>query len=484
MRPVEEHFYDSNMLFATFDFFAFFLIVFAVQLMLPHRARNLFLLAASCFFYGCWSPTFLGLMWITILTDFLVGYALGMTENPAQRKLLVAVSCVVNFSILGYFKYVNFFADTIIRVLQAAGSEVPAWSLDVVLPVGISFYTFQSMSYTIDVYRRQMAPLRDLADYALYVTLFPQLVAGPIERGTHLAAQIRQKTPFRWSAACDGSWLILKGLVKKTVLADNLAPIVDRIFNLSHPTGPEVLLGVYAFAFQIYGDFSGYTDIARGVGKWLGYDLMLNFRLPYLAIDPSDFWRRWHISLSTWLRDYLYIPLGGNRAGVGLTCRNLMITMMLGGLWHGARWTFVCWGLFHGVILVLFRLSQEWRQQDTSPRPPTCGQPRWWLSVIVMFHLTCFGWLLFRAADLQQVATMLAQLRTGWTNLEMTPDVWTFLLLAIPVMTVQLCEERSGNLNFLPSLSVFPRAIVYALALLSILGLGSFGGREFIYFQF
>ncbi len=280
----------------------------------------------------------------------------------------------------------------------------------------------------------------------------------------------------------------MKGLFKKAVLADNLAPIVDRVFSLSNPTGPEVLLGVYAFAFQIYGDFAGYTDIARGVAKWLGYDLMLNFRLPYLAINPSDFWQRWHISLSSWLRDYLYIPLGGSRRGLVQTCRNLMLTMLLGGLWHGANWTFVLWGAYHGLLLVGFRLWTEWRTRSgvAGERARSrVGSIAWIMSVFAMFHLTCFGWLLFRAANVAQVGTMLTSLVTDWSlSSAWSQEVWQVGLLCVPVMLVQCAEERTGNLNFIPSLSVLPRSLAYSAILIAVLSLGSFTGREFIYFQF
>ena len=476
------------MLFNSFDFLLFFTVVFAVQWWLPHRARNVFLLLASCFFYACWDWRFLGLLWVTILNDYTISRLLERTEQTGRRKLLVGVSCAFHLGILCFFKYANFFADATLQLLHGVGVSVPEWQLQVVLPVGISFYTFQSMSYTIDVYRRQLSPLRSLVDYGLYVTLFPQLVAGPIERGTHLAPQVTRKTPLSWAACCDGSWLILKGLFKKAVLADNLAPIVDRVFSLSNPTGPEVLLGVYAFAFQIYGDFAGYTDIARGVAKFLGYDLMLNFRLPYLAVNPSDFWQRWHISLSSWLRDYLYIPLGGNRGGLVKTCRNLMLTMLLGGLWHGANWTFVLWGAYHGLLLVGFRLWTEWRTRSGvagGRSQSRVGSVAWMMSVFMMFHLTCFGWLLFRAANVAQVGTMLMSLLTDWSlSSTWAQEAWQVGLLCVPVMLVQWAEERTGNLNFIPCLSILPRSLAYSAILIAVLSLGSFTGREFIYFQF
>ena len=467
------------MLFNSFDFILFFAVVFAVQRVLPHRTRNLFLLAASCFFYACWDAKFLGLMWVTIVTDFSVSRRLQVTDHPGKRRGLLLISCIVNLSILAFFKYANFFVESTTALFSWLGLPVNPLTLNVVLPVGISFYTFQSMSYTIDVYRRQMPALQSLTDYALYVTLFPQLVAGPIERGTHLAAQIRRKTLASWNDLQDGAWLILKGLFKKAVMADNLAVFVDQVFSGGTNNGLEVLLGTYAFAFQIYGDFSGYTDIARGIGKFMGYDFMLNFRRPYLATDPSDFWQRWHISLSSWLRDYLYIPLGGNRGSVLSTCRNLMVTMLLGGLWHGAAWNFVIWGAFHGALLVAFRLSGLTAK-------PAVGSIGWLVRVVIMFHVSCLGWLIFRAGSVDQLFTMVTSFWGSWECSEFAlRTLWCLFLFGLPVMGMQLLEEFAGDdAGVVRRFSVVPRTAVYASLMLAILTLGSFGGREFIYFQF
>ena len=366
--------------------------------------------------------------------------------------------------------------------MSSFGLSAPQCHLNIVLPVGVSFYTFQALSYTIDVYRRRLKPLRNFFDFALYVSLFPQLVAGPIERGQHLARQVTRKTPVSIADIYDGSWLILKGLFKKAVIADNLAPIVDEVFNNSAPGGFEVLLAVYAFAFQIYGDFSGYSDMARGTARYLGYDLMLNFRLPYFAVDPSDFWSRWHISLSSWLRDYLYIPLGGSRGTSFQTCRNLLLTMLLGGLWHGAAWTFVLWGAFHGVILVAFRLLSE---QGIVTPPTRKASFHWLLRVILMFHLTCVSWLLFRAGSFAQLSNLVAALGNPWTVTDLSLHyAWKVALLCVPLLFVHFAEEFTGDLNLVRRLSLVPRSLVYATTVCALLALGSFGGREFIYFQF
>lgn len=466
------------MLFNSFDFLIFFVLVFAVQLVLPHRARNVFLLAASYFFYGCWDWRFLGLMLLSTVIDFACSHGIEKSTSAARRKRLLLISVAANLTILGFFKYFNFFADSLRTLADSGGFTLSELTLNIVLPVGISFYTFQTMSYTIDVYRGHMQRLSGFLDFALYVSFFPQLVAGPIERGSRLAPQIAAGRRTTWAGFQDGSWLVLKGLFKKAVIADNMAPIVDQVFSSATPTGPEVLLGIYAFAFQIYGDFAGYTDIARGIARMLGYDLMLNFRLPYLATSPGEFWQRWHISLSSWLRDYLYIPLGGNRGNGFATMRNLMLTMLLGGLWHGAAWNFVVWGVYHGTLLILFR-------RFVTATRPAFATPRWWLMVIVMFHLTCVGWLIFRVESLGQMGRMLAALGSGWSLTEaVAQSCWMLILLCVPLMLVHLLEEWTNDLDLIRSLSLFPRTVAYTAAMTSVLILGSFGGREFIYFQF
>ena len=469
------------MLFNSFDFLIFFLVVFAVQLVLPHRPRNLFLLAASYFFYGCWDWRFLGLMAVSTIIDYFCSHGIVAAKDSTTRKRLVAISVVCNLSILGFFKYFNFFADSLRQLAQSGGFELSPFTLQIVLPVGISFYTFQTMSYTIDVYRGHVERLDRFLDFALYVAFFPQLVAGPIERGSRLAPQISEGRRTTWEGFHSGIWLILKGLFKKAVIADNLAVIVNQMFALDNPSSAQVMIGVYAFAFQIYGDFSGYTDIARGVGRMMGYDLTLNFRLPYFATNPSEFWQRWHISLSTWLRDYLYIPLGGNRISSLVTYRNLLLTMLLGGLWHGAAWTFVIWGAFHGLILIGHRLLTQ-----VIPLTESFARRTHVLRVIAMFHLTCLGWLIFRAESVHQLQNMLASLFELDFSLTIADaqHAWLLAILCVPLIGLQLAQECTKNLNFVTKLSVLPRAVVYASVIIALATLGSFGQQEFIYFQF
>lgn len=466
------------MYFNSFDFLLFFVVVLATQAVLPQRPRNWWLLAASYFFYAYWDWRFLGLIWLSTAVDFICSHRLAATRNRRSRKVWLWTSVLFNLSVLATFKYFGFFVSSLESAVTGEVGHWSDWTRHIVLPMGISFYTFQTMSYTIDVYRRQLKPLKRLSDFALYVAFFPQLVAGPIERGAHLAPQIAAGRRTTWHGIQAGSVLVLSGFFKKLVIADNMAVIVGQVFGAADPTGLEVVIAVYAFALQIYGDFAGYTDIARGLARMMGYDLMLNFRMPYLAISPSDFWQRWHISLSSWLRDYLYIPLGGNRGGSLITARNLMITMLLGGLWHGAAWNFVLWGLYHGILLILFRV---W-----IPEPgPARFSLGWWVRVAVMFHLTCLGWLLFRVESLAQLGQLSLALASGWSlTPEIAPMLWMVGLLGVPLMLLHVVKEKTHAVDLVGQLSIVPRTAVYAGMLFMIVSLGKLSGQEFIYFQF
>jgi alginate O-acetyltransferase complex protein AlgI len=474
------------MLFNTFDFLVFFVAVFVLQLVLPYRPRNALLLVASYIFYGAWNWRFLPLLMASTVIDYLMGLAIAGSEDEVRRKRFLVLSVIVNLALLGFFKYANFFVDSAETLLRGLGFHPAPWQLNVILPVGISFYTFQSMSYTIDVYRRKTEPIRSLFDYAVFVSFFPQLLAGPIERSEHLMPQLRRKPKFTLDNLRLGGWLVFWGLFKKAVIADNMAPIVDRVFALgAHPSGMEVLVGVYAFAFQIYADFSGYTDIARGVARLMGYELVVNFKLPYLATNPQDFWRRWHISLSSWLRDYLYVSLGGNRKGNVRTYVNLTLTMVLGGLWHGAAWTFALWGFYHGLLLAAHRYMAA---HQLLPRFASAHMRRLWsvASCVVMFHLTCLGWLIFRAKSVHQIGEMLSAVASPLSAAAVVwaQPLWTIAVLCVPLFAVQYLQARTADLNVVLKLSVMPRAVLYAALVLMLVGLGAFGQREFIYFQF
>ena len=345
------------MLFNSDLFLKFFAAFLLLYFLVRHQLvwRNVLIVIASYTFYGWWDYRFLSLLVISSLLDFVVGRCLQGIERPARRKLLLALSIAGNLTILGFFKYYDFFAASLASLLTELGMPFNVRTLGIILPVGISFYTFQTMSYAIDVYRRQITATRNLINFLAFVSFFPQLVAGPIERAGHLLPQFERTLAITAAMLEEGLWLVLWGMFKKVVLADNLAPLVDLVYQPTTVSGPLVLLGTVAFAFQIYCDFSGYSDIARGTAKFLGFDIMVNFNVPYAAANLREFWQRWHISLSTWLRDYLYISLGGNRRGPARTYLNLLLTMLLGGLWHGAAWNFVLWGLWHGGGLVVSR---------------------------------------------------------------------------------------------------------------------------------
>ena len=472
------------MLFNTSDFAFFFAGVFVLALLLPHRLQNRMLLVGSYFFYAAWDWRFTSLLAISTLVDYCVGRALGGESDSRRRRLLVSTSIVVNLGILGYFKYAGFFAESLRELFASLGVELPDFAVSVVLPVGISFYTFQTLSYTIDVYRGRTEPTRNLLDFALYVAFFPQLVAGPIERATRLLPQVLAPRRIAWAAIRSGAWLVLWGYFKKVVIADNLATLVDAVYAPSaQPTGGELILATYAFSIQIYCDFSGYTDIARGVARMLGFDLMLNFRLPYWATSPADFWHRWHISLSSWLRDYLYIPLGGNRRGRARTYVNLMVTMVLGGLWHGAAWPFVLWGVFHGSALCIHRALQPLLAR-IAPRGLAARGLWRGLRVFVTFHLVVFGFMLFRAVSLEQIGRLLAVLADGLAPGMVLAWILPFCALVTPLLVMELEQWRSGELEPVIHLPLALRSTVYALVLLTIVLIGEDGGQAFIYFQF
>ena len=469
------------MLFNSLTFFLFFGVVFLLYLVLPHRGQNRLLLAASYLFYGAWDWRFLFLLMFTTTTDFLFARAIGASDSPRTRKGWVGASVVLDLGILGFFKYFNFFVDSFAALLEGLGLHSSLPVLRIVLPVGISFYTFQSMSYTIDVYRGVLPPARRWSDFALYVAFFPQLVAGPIERATNLLPQVQQPRTVSDYGLGHGAFLILWGLFQKVVIADNLCRLADAAFTRPPESALAVLLGIYAFALQIYCDFAGYSNIARGVAMMLGFRLMLNFRNPYFATNPSDFWKRWHISLSTWLRDYLYIPLGGNRGGAARTRRNLMLTMLLGGLWHGAAWTFVAWGLFHGLLLTLHRGLAK-------VLPPLAGRGWKFLKIAVFFHLICISWLLFRADTFRQAFELLRVLLTGWRHLPalstMLSSAGTLAFYGLPLGIMEIWQYKSGDPLVALKAPRPVRALLYLALFYGIVIFGESHAQSFIYFQF
>lgn len=479
---------EFGLLFNSVEFLFIFLpLVLGIYYVLPHRAQNAFLVVASCAFYASWDWRFLAPLLFTSSLDFWISKRLETAKERGwtaqRRKRYVVISVIANLSLLGFFKYFNFFAQSLVELLALLGIQTDIHTLNIVLPVAISFYTFQALSYTIDVYRGDLHATKSFWDFFLAVLYFPHLIAGPIQRASLLLPQVTSPRKINAPQVVEGLHLMAWGFFKKVFIADNLAPIVDAAFATSSPTGGEVVLGVFAFAFQIYCDFSGYTDIARGLAKIMGFEFSLNFNLPYFACNPPDFWRRWHISLSSWLRDYLYKPLGGNRDGIWMTHRNLMLTMLLGGLWHGAAWNYVLWGLYHGTILILHRMiSPLLSRADKSLK----ALPGLWTLFTwgMMFLVTCYGWLLFRASSPEQITQMtlaLTQPLIGWNGAEMKRVTW----IISPLILVQIVQWKSGDLYFLNPKRVptSVRTIAYAAMAYIILFLGG-QAQSFIYFQF
>ena len=539
------------MLFNSFEFLLFLPLVFLLYWggRSSIALQNTILLVASYFFYGWWDVRFLFLIAVTTVVDFNVALlirggatslqdrlsssffliaafliylwptyhadqlgdqtfklvsllaavllvtiwigprVLGRFSEQMRMRAAMGFSIFVNLGILAFFKYFNFFTDSFAVLYQSIFGLKPSMvTLSIVLPVGISFYTFQSMSYAIDVYRKQLEPTRNIVDFGAYLSFFPQLVAGPIERGKNLLPQFQRQRSLTLDGVKEGLWLIFWGLYKKVVIADQLALLVNSVFNphdlnagLGSPEGGGLmaLIAIYAFAFQIYADFSGYSDIARGCAKLLGFNLMLNFNLPYFSKNPSEFWLRWHISLSSWLRDYLYIPLGGNRGGTLLTYRNLFLTMLLGGLWHGASWTFVLWGAYQGAVLVVYRLLGK----------ESAGEGGSWfiqgLNILWMFQLTCIGWLIFRAQNLNTITSFLHAIAFDMRfHAEGLAAFGELMFYIWPLLIFQIFQRAMGDTYIMPRLHWFAQLNVWLFILLSILILGSTRESEFIYFAF
>lgn len=457
-------------------FAAFLLLYWLARGSIP--ARNVLIVIASYVFYGWWDWRFLGLLVFSSVFDYLVGLGLERVATQRRRKALLVASMASNLTILGFFKYYDFFVDSLVQLLSDLHLPLQLRTLHIILPIGISFYTFQSMSYVIDVYRGEIRASRNLVHFLAFVSFFPQLVAGPIERASHLLPQFGSTRRITRDMLEEGLWLILWGLFKKVVVADHLAPLADMVFEGSSFSAVTVVLGTLAFGLQIFCDFSGYSDIARGTARVLGFDIMFNFRLPYAATSLREFWQRWHISLSTWLRDYLYISLGGNRRSIARTYLNLMITMLLGGLWHGAAWHFVLWGAWHGAGLVATRAAGNMTRPLVQLR---FGRALAWLATMLFVF---YGWLLFRAGSFAQIVAMTQALG----NLSAPAWIGSYLInlvvFATPLVLMQLWQVRSGNL--LPVLAQ-PRWVRGSLEGLLLLGILVFWGKDnapFIYFQF
>lgn len=478
------------MLFNSIDFAIFLPIVFILYWFVTNKnlkLQNFLIVIASYIFYGWWDWRFLSLIIFSTIVDYSIGQKLRNEANQLKRKILLWTSILVNLGFLGFFKYYNFFLDNFISAFSFFGTEINANSLNIILPVGISFYTFQTLSYTIDVYKRKLEPTKDFIAFSAFVCFFPQLVAGPIERATHLLPQFYKKRFFDYSKAVDGLRQILWGLFKKIVIADNCAEYANQIFNNSSDMdGSTLVLGAIFFTFQIYGDFSGYSDIAIGTSRLFGFDLMQNFSFPYFSRDIAEFWRRWHISLSTWFRDYLYIPLGGSRGGTWMKVRNTFFIFIVSGFWHGANWTFIVWGALNALYFLPLLLTNNNRNNlHTVAQGKTLPSLKELSLMVLTFGLTVFAWIFFRANDIGHAFSYISEIFSLSTfNYPEVFPLSTILLIIIFIIMEWLGREHQYAIQ---NLGIkWKRPIRYAMYYAIVLSIFWFSGKEqqFIYFQF
>ncbi|CAM4316891.1 MBOAT family O-acyltransferase [Gillisia limnaea] len=483
------------MLFNSIDFAIFLPIVFVLYWFVVNKNlkhQNILIALASYVFYGWWDWRFLALILFSTLVDYGIGVSLGKEHNLNRRKILLWISILVNLGFLGFFKYYNFFIDNFKSAFTFFGSAINANSLNIILPVGISFYTFQTLSYTIDVYKKRLEPTKDFISFAAFVSFFPQLVAGPIERATNLLPQMLSKRQFEYNDAVDGLRQILWGLFKKIVIADNCATYANLIFNNSADySGSTLVLGAVFFTFQIYGDFSGYSDIAIGTSRLFGFKLMQNFAFPYFSRDIAEFWRRWHISLSTWFRDYLYIPLGGSRGGTWMKVRNTFIIFIVSGFWHGANWTFVIWGALNAIYFLPLLLTKRNRQNmevvagdSYFPSKKEIGQ------MSLTFSLTVIAWIFFRADNIEHALNYLREIfSSSLFSIPLYQGV-NFLKVLFPLLLIFITIEWLGRkrefaiekvkIKFRP----FRYLFYYSLLILIYWFASENVDQQFIYFQF
>jgi alginate O-acetyltransferase complex protein AlgI len=484
------------MLFNSFQFLIFFPIVVVTFFALPDRWRNIFLLIASYYFYMCWRPAYIAVIWFITLLDYFVGIMIEEAANERTRRFFLAVSILGNFGLLFVFKYFNFFAASLSPALRPLNLFGDMPTLSLMLPIGLSFHTFQAVSYTIEVYRRRVPAERNLLHYALYVSFFPQMVAGPIERPYHLLPQFKLPKRIEFASVRYGLELAMWGFFKKVVVADRVAALVNVVYHAPRTfSGPILTLATIFFAIQIYCDFSGYSDIAIGCAKIMGFDLMTNFRQPYFSQSIDEFWHRWHISLSTWFRDYLYIPLGGNRVSTPRWSLNILIVFTVSGLWHGANWTFVAWGAVHGFYYLVGRVTSRWRR-SIAQMLGEARMPRVWTAgrMIVTFALVTAAWVFFRArslGDAQYVLTHFYQ-RGNFQLADL--DVFhvglarSDLLVAVAMSAVVFVVDwtlMNSSLTARKIWSIKPaRWALYYACTYSIVFFGVFEHLEFIYFRF
>jgi D-alanyl-lipoteichoic acid acyltransferase DltB (MBOAT superfamily) len=479
------------MLFNSIDFAIFLPIVFILYWFVTNKSltfQNILLLVSSYFFYACWDYRFLFLLIFSTLLDYYTGLKINESKNYRLRKMWLLISVCVNLGFLGVFKYYNFFIESFADTLSLLGVKTNFWTINVILPVGISFYTFHGLSYVFDIFNNKIKPVRNFIEYSVFVSFFPLLVAGPIERATHLLPQIQKKRHFDYLVAADGMRQILWGLFKKMVIADNCAEYANQIFNDSTEySGSTLVLGAIFFAFQIYCDFSGYSDIALGTARLFGLELLRNFAFPYFARDIAEFWRRWHISLTTWFRDYLYIPLGGSKGGTWMKIRNTFIIFLVSGFWHGANWTFIVWGALNALyFLPLMLLKNNRKNIEIVAKDRYLPSIREVLNIGLTFGLTVFAWIFFRAENLGHAINIIAEIfsRSIFTIPTVTGSLAIKILMPLFILIEWFGREQQYAIA---SLGLkWKRPVRYAFYYTIFISIYIFGGdaQEFIYFQF
>jgi D-alanyl-lipoteichoic acid acyltransferase DltB (MBOAT superfamily) len=478
------------MLFNSLGFAVFFPIVFFLYWFVVNKnlkLQNILILVSSYFFYSCWDWRFLFLLVFSTVLDFFTGIKMDESKTESRKKFWFWLSIIVNLGFLGVYKYYNFFADSFAELVSHFGLELDLWTIKVILPVGISFYTFHGLSYVIDIYKNRIKPERNFVDYSVFVSFFPLLVAGPIERATHLLPQVKQKRIFNYQKASSGAKQIIWGLFKKVVIADNCAEFANIIFNNNaHLSGSSHLVGALFFTFQIYGDFSGYSDIALGTARLLGFDLLKNFSFPYFSRDIAEFWRRWHISLSSWFRDYLYIPLGGSKGGTLSKVRNTFIIFIVSGFWHGANYTFIIWGFLNALFImpsILFNYNRN--NLEIVAKGKYLPSFKDLFAMLITFSLTVFAWIFFRADTVSKAIDFIKPIFSKSVFASPIPTSKSLFLLIILFMSIEWIgrESEFALENIGKSWNKFFRwSFFYLIALIIFL----FAGKEqqFIYFQF
>ena len=479
------------MLFNSVQFLLFFIFVYGLYLVLGHRWQNRLLIVASCLFYSAWNWKFLGVMFLSITTDYFCSRYMGRSDDPRHRKALLFLSLFVNLGVLGFFKYYNFFIGNLTALLDIMlPFKVPSLALRIVLPLGISFYTFEAISYTVDVYKRTIKPATSYWDYLLFVIYFPHLIAGPIMRAKDFLPQIVAPRQMDRSKFTHGAYLVFLGLFQKIFVADNMAKIVNPVFNQpGNAHGADILIAMYAFTFQIFGDFAGYSNMARGLSLMMGFAIAVNFHTPFFATSVQDFWNRWHISLSQWIRDYLYLPLmwGLRRVkGNDRLCLALLIAMSAMGLWHGAAWNFVLFGVYYGVLLVLYLIVIRINFATlVVPKTPWGTQAWFWLRVVFVFHLTVLGMTIFRCHSLTQRQSVLGGLFFNAHPSTMNMgNLMDFIALALPLLALQWMEFYTQDIFFILKRHWLVTNCALAFMACLLLAWGVIKEEEFIYFQF